>query len=111
MALAVAAPAAAQTPTAAATSAEAPAPLLTLGTPALRASLDRLSLSWLVPAQIPDVRLKVDRPTMEQLSTMEADPRLRGVEFRLPLEGFWVGYETQAEGELPRATFSIQRGF
>ena len=48
---------------------------------------------------------------MEQLSTLEADTRLRGVEFRLPMEGLWVGYETPAEGELPRATFSIQRGF
>ena len=87
------------------------APLLTLGTPALRSSLERLSLAWLYPSQIPDVRLKVDRPTMEQLSTLEADPRLRGVEFRLPMEGFWVGYETLAEDEIPRATFSIQRGF
>ena len=87
------------------------APLLTLGTPALRSSLERLSLAWLYPSQIPDVRLKVDRPTMEQLSTLEADTRLRGVEFRLPMEGLWVGYETPAEGELPRATFSIQRGF
>ena len=87
------------------------APLLTLGTPALRSSLERLSLAWLYPSQIPDVRLKVDRPTMEQLSTLEADTRLRGVEFRLPMEGFWIGYETPAEGEIPRATFSIQRGF
>ena len=86
-------------------------PLLTLGTPALRSSLERLSLAWLYPSQIPDVRLKVDRPTMEQLSTLEADTRLRGVEFRLPLEGLWVGYETPADGEMPRATFSIQRGF
>ena len=87
------------------------APLLTLGTPALRSSLERLSLAWLYPSQIPDVRLKVDRPTMEQLSTLETDTRLRGVEFRLPMEGFWVGYETLAEDEIPRATFSIQRGF
>ena len=87
------------------------APLLTLGTPALRSSLERLSLAWLYPSQLPDVRLKVDRPTLEQLSTLETDTRLRGVEFRLPMEGFWVGYETLAEDEIPRATFSIQRGF
>ena len=86
-------------------------PLLTLGTPALRSSLERLSLAWLYPSQIPDVRLKVDRPTLEQLSTLEADTRLRGVEFRLPLRDLWVGYETPAEGDLPRATLSIQRGF
>lgn len=91
--------------------ADSSAPLLTLGTPALRSSLERLSLAWLYPAQIPDVRLKVDRPTLEQLSILETDTRLRGVEFRLPLEGLWVGYETPAEGDVPRATFSIQRGF
>lgn len=108
LALAVAVPVGAQTPTA---TTEPSTPLLTLGTPALRASLDRLSLSWLYPAQIPDVRLKVDRPTLEQISSKETDTRLRGVEFRLPLEGFWVGYETQADGEEPRATLSIQRGF
>ena len=92
--------------------AENPVPLLTLGTSALRSSLERLSLSWLYPTQMPDVRLKVDRPSMEQLSTMQADTRLRGIEFRLPMKGLWVGYETPAtEDEEPRATFSIQRGF
>ena len=109
LAVAVAARTAGQTPPA--PPAETSAPLLTLGTPALRSTLDRLSLAWLYPAQMPDVRLKVDRPTMESLSTLETDARLRGVEFRLPMEGFWVGYETLAEDELPRATLSIQRGF
>ncbi|HRT04351.1 MAG TPA: hypothetical protein P5204_01500 [Kiritimatiellia bacterium] len=91
--------------------AAAPAPLLTLSTPALRAGMERLSLAWLYPAQAPDLRLKIDRPTLAELSTWDADPRVRGVEFRLPQTGIWMGYETPAEGDLPRATLSIQRGF
>ena len=89
----------------------APAPLLTLGTPALRAGMERLSLAWLFPAQAPDVRLKIERPTLAELSTWEADPRVRGVEFRLPQTGIWMGYETPENGEEPRATLSIQQGF
>lgn len=91
--------------------AASPAPLLTLSTPALRAGMERLSLAWLYPAQVPDVRLKIERPTLAELSTWDADPRVRGVEFRLPLTGVWMGYETPVEGEDPRATLSIQRGF
>ena len=91
--------------------AAAPTPLLTLSTPALRAGMERLSLAWLFPAQAPDVRLKIERPTLAELSTWEADPRVRGVEFRLPQTGIWMGYEAPVEGELPRATLSIQRGF
>lgn len=91
--------------------AASPAPLLTLSTPALRAGMERLSLAWLYPAQVPDVRLKIERPTLAELSTWEADPRVRGVEFRLPQTGIWMGYETPDEGTDPRATLSIQRGF
>lgn len=91
--------------------ASAPAPLLTLSTPALRAGMERLSLAWLYPEQAPDVRLKIERPTLAELSTWDADPRVRGVEFRLPQTGIWMGYETSMEGEDPRATLSIQRGF
>ena len=108
-ALAVAAAAGAQLP--AAPAAGNPAPLLTLGTPALRSTMERWSLSWLYPSSLPDMRLKVDRPTMEALSAMQTETRVRGVEFRLPMEGFWIGYETPNEDEVPRATFSIQRGF
>lgn len=62
--------------------------------------------------QAPDVRLKIERPTLGEISAWEADPRVRGVEFRLPQTGVWMGYETpEAEGDLPRATLSIQRGF
>lgn len=91
--------------------AASPPPLLTLSTPALRAGMERLSLAWLYPAQAPDVRLKIERPTLAELSAWEADPRVRGVEFRLTPSGIWMGYETPSEGELPRATLSIQRGF
>lgn len=91
--------------------AEPPAPLLTLGTSALRARMERLRLTWLYPEQMPDVRLKIERPTLTDLSTLDADPRVRGVEFRLPLTEIWMGYETPVAGEDPRATLSIQRGF
>lgn len=107
--LVAALPGSAQT---AATAPAAPTPLLTLSTPALRAGMDRLRLSWLYPEQAPDVRLKIERPTLGEISAWEADPRVRGVEFRLPQTGVWMGYETpEAEGDLPRATLSIQRGF
>ncbi|MGD9613275.1 MAG: hypothetical protein AB7V22_10305 [Kiritimatiellia bacterium] len=105
--LAAAEPGAAQM----APAADPPAPLLTLNSTALRAGMDRLRLSWLYPEQAPDVRLKIERPTLADLSTLDADPRVRGVEFRLPLTEIWMGYETPVEGEDPRATLSIQRGF
>ena len=85
--------------------------MLTLGTPMLRSTMERVNLAWVVPEKLPDFRLKIDRPTWEAFSQAELETRLRGVEIRLPLEGLWVGYETPTEGELPRATFSIQRGF
>ena len=87
------------------------APVLTLGTPMLRSTMDRMSMAWLFPEKLPDFRLKMDRPEWGPLSAAGMEERLRGVEIRLPMEGFWVGYEKAAEGEEPRATFSIQRGF
>lgn len=105
--LAAAAGAAAQEPA----PADGSAPLLTLGTPMLRSTMERLNWSWRVPEKVPDFRLKVDRPTWESFHAGETDGQLRGVEFRLPLEGVWVGYEEPMDGEDPRATFSIRRGF
>ncbi|HAL92282.1 MAG TPA: hypothetical protein DCM68_04570 [Verrucomicrobia bacterium] len=106
--LAAAAGAAAQEPV----PADGSSPLLTLGSPLLRSTMDRMRLPWLLPDNVPDFRLKVDRPMMaDVLSPMSMDSSLRGVEIRLPIEGLWVGYETPASGEDPRATFSIQRGF
>ena len=90
---------------------EASAPLLTLGSPLLRSTMDRMNLAWMFPQKIPDFRLKVDRPDWESMTTAGMENRFRGVEIRLPVEGLWVGYETATESEEPRATFSIQRGF
>ena len=101
--------AAAQTP--APPDATGPAPILTLGSPMIRSTMGRMSLAWLFPDKAPDFRLKMDRPEWGPLSAAGMEERLRGVEIRLPMEGFWVGYEKAAEGEEPRATFSIQRGF
>ena len=87
-------------------------PLLTLSSPLLRASMDRVNLAWLMPERLPDFRLKVERPAAaEMLSPMEMDMRLRGIEVRLPMSGLWLGYEPPVEGIEPRATISIQRGF
>ena len=85
--------------------------LLTLGTPMLRSTMERAKLAWVVPEKLLDFRLKIDRPTWEAFSQAEMETRLRGVEFRLPMEGLWVGYEKSAEDADPRVTFSIQRGF
>jgi hypothetical protein len=85
--------------------------MLTLDTPRLRSSMERMSLAWLIPAQMPDFRLKLERPAWESLSGAELDTRVRGVEFRLPMEGLWVGYDVPIRGEDPRATLSIRRGF
>ena len=85
--------------------------LLTLGTPMLRSTMERVKLAWVVPEKMPDFRLKIDRPTWEAFSQAEMETRLRGVEIRLPPEGLWVGYEQSTENENPRVTFSIQRGF
>ena len=85
--------------------------MLTLGSPLIRSSMDRMNLAWLLPEQVPDFRLKMERPAEVPLSPEEWQGQLRGVEIRLPMEGLWVGYVMPAEGEEPRATLSIQRGF
>ena len=72
-------------PTPLPTAAAAAAPLrLTLGTAPLRATMERWRVSWLYPASLPDVRLKVDRPAWTDPSENESESRLRAVEFRLP---------------------------
>ncbi len=90
---------------------QTPARMLTLGSPMIRSTMDRVKLAWLFPAQMPEFRLKMERPAEIPLSPEEWQGQLRGVEIRLPMEGLWVGYVMPAEGEEPRATFSIQRGF
>ena len=102
--------AAGQTPPAASATANS-APVLTLGSPMLRSTMEKMNLAWLFPEKALDFRLKMERPTWGPLTAAEMEGRLRGVEIRLPMEGVWVGYETSVNGEQPRATFSIQRGF
>lgn len=101
----------AEEPATVAATATAPERMLTLGSPLIRSTMDRVKLSWLFPEKMPDFRLKMERPAAIPLSPEEWQGQLRGVEFRLPMEGLWVGYVMPAEGEEPRATFSIQRGF
>jgi hypothetical protein len=88
-------------------------PILTLSSPLLRTAMGKTHMAWLYPEKAPDFRLKVERPELAAPWTAaEMETRFRGLEFRLPLEGVWVGYETPAsEDDRPRATFSIQRGF
>ncbi len=93
------------------TATEAARPILTLGTPMLKTTMEKLSLSWTFPEKMPDFRLKVERPPLGLISPMEMRDYVRGVEIRLPVEGLWVGYEKAADGEESRATFSIQRKF
>ena len=86
-------------------------PLLTLSLPLLRSTMEQANMGWAFPSRLPDMRLKVEQPEWSSLTTGEVQSRLRGVEFRLPMEGLWVGYESQAGEENPRATISIQLGF
>lgn len=99
-----------QTPPAASATADS-APLLTLGSPMLRSTMAKMNMAWLFPEKALDFRLKMERPTWGPLSAEELQGRLRGWEIQLPMPGVWVGYETAVDGEQPRATFSIQRGF
>jgi hypothetical protein len=81
---------------------------LTLGTESFRGSLEEAAPAF---ERWPDVRLKLEAPAEVSLSVLEQDPRVRGIEIRLPMSWFWMGYEWAAEGDEPRATFSIQREF
>ncbi len=103
--------AAAQAPQASLPAAE-PAPILTLGSPLLKTTAGRMNMPWLFSEKLPDFRLKVERPEeWGAMSVTGLESQVRGVEIRLPLNGVWVGYQFPGEDELPRATFSIQRGF
>lgn len=74
-----------------------------------RLTLDTSALQW--PEGVPDVRLKLRRPTWRRLSSLDPDLQIQGLEFRLPLSAVWVGVEETPESEDRRATFSIRRGF
>jgi hypothetical protein len=87
-------------------------PLLTLSSPVLRSSLDRLNAGWLLPDPLPEFRLKMERPDFAGMrSAADMDFQLRGVELRLPMPGMWVGYDTPADGQSRRATISLRMGF
>lgn len=88
-----------------------PGPRLTLSSPQLRSTADRINMPWLMPDKLPDFRLKIERPAWDALSVTGLESRVRGIEFQLPIPGFWIGYELPLADEEPRATFSIQRGF
>ncbi len=110
--LALASPAIGQDqPVASSSSGAAEVKLLTLGTPALRSTLDRMNVSETIQGKIPDIRLKVQPAALGPLSAAESEWRVQGVEFRLPVEGLWVGYERGLEEENRRATLSLKRGF
>jgi hypothetical protein len=82
--------------------------LLSLGTPALRDTMERWNPGF---GRWPDLRLKLERPEELSLEPSDLEPRVRSIEFRLPASIFWVGYEWPSNGEDSRATFTIQRGF
>jgi hypothetical protein len=85
--------------------------LLTLGTPMLRSTVGRLNPNWTISERLPDVRLKLARFDAESFAISDIENQIRGVEIRLPMSLVWLGYETPVDGEDPRATFSIRRGF
>lgn len=88
-----------------------PGPRLTLSSPQLRSTADRINMPWLMPDKLPVFRLKIERPAWDTLSVTGLESRIRGIEFQLPIRGFWIGYELPQADEEPRATFSIQRRF
>jgi len=85
--------------------------LLTLETSAMESALERVNLRLPFANNLPDLRVKVEQPEAFRLDPELLEPRVRGVEFSLPMEGAWLGYEWAGDGEDPRATFSIRRGF
>mgnify|MGYP006920741236 FL=1 len=81
---------------------------LTLGTESIRAPLEQAAPAF---GRWPDVRLKLEASPEVPLSVLDPEPRVRGIEIRLLTSWLWMGYQWETEGDEPRATFSIQRGF
>jgi len=79
-------------------------PLMTLSTSSLRSAFQ-------FPKGVPDIRLKVQRPTFGSLSKLETEWFVQGVEFQLPMEGLWLGVEKDLGEDVRRATFSLKRNF
>ncbi len=60
---------------------------------------------------VTDIRLKMQRPTFEGLSKLDPEWLIQGVEFRLPMEGLWMGVEKDLGEDIRRATLSLKRTF
>jgi len=82
----------------------ADAPLMTLDTSSLRSAFH-------APGGITDIRLKMQRPTFGSLSKLETEWFIQGVEFRLPVDGLWMGVEKDLGEDVRRATLSLRRPF
>jgi len=79
-------------------------PLLTLDTRSLRSALK-------LGGGGTDIRLKVQRPAFGSLSVLESEWFIQGIEFRLPVDGMWVGVEKDLGEDVRRATLSLRRRF
>lgn len=93
-------------------SGESTAPrLLSLQASTVLGGLEKVHRELPLTARLPDFRLKVIQPDLLGLNSAILEPQLRGIELQLPRSGIWVGYDWSDEGEVPRATFSIQHVF
>ena len=97
-------------------------PTLTLGTPFVQSAT-----GWLLPGSdiaslLPEFRLTLDAsmPGGDSAASLSSggtlgtlERRVRGVEFLVPqTRTLWLGWEQpEAEGDSPRATFSIRNSF
>lgn len=85
--------------------------LLSLQASAIRGGLEKINMDMPLTALLPDFRLKVVQPDIMDMNSQWLEPQLRGIELQLLRSGIWVGYDWSDEGEVPRATFSIQHDF
>jgi hypothetical protein len=84
-----------------------------VGTTEVRSALDFLNLDAPLLNRVPDVRLTFDTTAGLPTSAADAEGRVRGLEFRLPVDGdIWMGYEDTANPYAPRrATVTIKHEF
>ena len=85
--------------------------LLSLQASTVLDGLEKAHVDMPLAARLPDFRLKVVQPDIMGINSQWLEPQLRGIELQLPRSGIWVGYDWSSEGEVPRATFSIQHDF
>ncbi len=79
-------------------------PLMTLDTSSIR-SLLKLGRGGT------DIRLKVQRPTFGSSYVLQEEWFIQGVEFRLPMQGMWIGVDKGIGEDVRRATLSLKRRF